>query len=142
VWGIELLYRYQKEIYDAAKAAKPDSLITSSTVHPYFEGTYDMTRLHDMGEVPPDLMATMKARADLAQAVLPNVPIDADDWVHKDYDLWVDYTCRSHQIGVPCLFYTEHFIRHWQEEPATMPITDLETIARAWKEAGFGKAGS
>ena len=29
-WGCELLYRLQKAIYDAAKSAKPDCLITSS----------------------------------------------------------------------------------------------------------------
>jgi hypothetical protein len=137
VWGVELLYQYQRAIYRAAKAAKPDCLVTSSTVHPYFEDTYDMTRLHDMGHVTPHLMESMKARADLSRAVFPAMPIDADDWVHIDYDLWLDYTCRSHQLGVPCLFYTEQFIVNWQEEPATMPITDLKTIARAWKEAGY-----
>lgn len=136
-WGIELLHTYQKTIYDAAKAAKPDALITSSTVHPYFRDTFDMVRLHDMGMVPPDLMAAMKARADLAAAALPGFPIDTDDWVHRDYAMWLDYTSRSHEIGVPCLFYTERFISQWHQEPGTVAITHLDQITQAWLDAGY-----
>ncbi len=136
-WGMELLHLYQKTIYQAAKEAKPDALVTSSTVHPYFYDTFDMVRLHDMGQVPPDLMEAMKARAGLANAALPGFPIDTDDWVHRDYAMWLDYTCRSSEIGVPCLFFTEHFIAHWDREPATVPVTDLKTIAEAWRKAGY-----
>lgn len=136
-WGIELLYRYQKTIYDAAKAAKPDALITSSTVHPYFYDSFDMVRLHDMGGVPPNLMAAMKARAQLANAALPGFPIDTDDWIHQHYEMWVDYTSRSHEIGVPCLFFTERFISQWKGEPGTRSVDDLDRIARAWQQAGY-----
>lgn len=138
-WGMELLYQYQKTIYQAAKAAKPEALITSSTVHPYFRDTFDMVRLHDMGHVPTDLMAAMGARAGLARAALPGFPIDTDDWVHIDYDLWLDYTSRSFEIGVPCLFYTEHFIAQWNKEPGTVPIRHLGAIAEAWRKAGYRK---
>lgn len=136
-WGMELLYRYQKTIYDAAKAAKPDALITSSTVHPYFYDTFDMVRLHDMGHVPLDLMAAMQSRADLAKAALPGFLIDTDDWIHQNYAMWLEYTSRSHEIGVPCLFYTERFIAQWKEEPGTQPIHDLNKIAEAWRQAGY-----
>ncbi len=136
-WGIELLYRYQKTIYDAAKAAKPDALITSSTVHPYFADSFDMVRLHDMGAVPNDLMEAMKARSRLAHAALPGFPIDADDWIHQNYEMWLDYTSNSHEIGVPCIFFTERFIAQWKEEPGTRPIPDLEKIAESWCRAGY-----
>lgn len=136
-WGMELLYLYQKTICEAAKAAKPDALITSSTVHPYFKETFDMVRLHDMGKVPADLMETMQARADLAHAVFPGIPIDTDNWVHRNYGLWLDYTCRSFAIGVPCIFFTERFIIDWQNEPGTIPVQDLKTIAEAWEAAGY-----
>jgi len=136
-WGAELLHDYQKAIYDAAKAAKPDALITSSTVHPYFHDTFDMVRIHDMGNVAEDIMAAMKARCDLGRAAVPGKPVDADDWIHTDYQLWLDYTCNSHTLGVPCIFYAERFMANWHEEPATKPITDLPTIAAAWKAAGF-----
>lgn len=136
-WGCELLYQLQKDIYEAAKAVKPDCLVTSSTVHPYFHDTFDMVRLHDMGYVAPDIFAAMDARADLAKAVLPHKPIDTDDWIHSDYDLWLRYTSGSRAIGVPCLFYAERFMLDWKKEPATqlVPLADLRRIAKAWRAA-------
>ncbi len=136
-WGCELLYLLQREIYSAAKSAKPDCLITSSTVHPYFHDTLDMVRLHDMGNVARDIFAAMGARADLANAALPGKLIDTDDWVHTDYDLWLRYTAGSGAIGVPCIFYADRFMLNWFAEPATreVALTDLQEIAKAWKES-------
>jgi hypothetical protein len=135
-WGIELLHRLQKQIYDAAKSVKPDALITSSTVHPYFHDTFDMVRLHDMALFTPDIFKAMRARADLARAALPGKPIDADNWIHSDYDMWLRYTCGSRAIGVPCIFFAERFMMDWHNEPATKPVAvaDLRRIARAWSK--------
>jgi hypothetical protein len=137
-WGIELLHEYQKVIYEAAKTAKPDCLVTSSTVHPYFHDTFDMVRLHDTGSpVPQDVIGAMKLRSDLARATLPGHPVDTDDWILGNYEAWLDYTSRSWEIGVPCLFYTERFVASKSKEPATVPIPDLDAIASAWNKAGF-----
>jgi hypothetical protein len=135
LWGCELLYQLQRDICLAAKAAKPDCLITSSTVHPYFADTFDMVRLHDMGEVAADIFAAMQSRADLSRAALPHAPIDADDWVHSDYDLWLRYTRHSGRIGVPCTLYAEHFVQNWKSEPATRLIAmdDLRAIGDSWR---------
>lgn len=134
-WGAELLHAYQKAIYDAAKSAKPDALITSSTVHPYYHDTFDMVRLHDTGPVVGDVIESMRGRSDLSRAALPGKPIDADDWVHSDYQRWMDYTMRSHMLGVPCIFYGERFMLNWKHEPTTslIPIEDLRRIAEAWR---------
>jgi hypothetical protein len=128
----------QKDIYRAAKDAKADALITSSTVHPYFHDTFDMVRLHDMGHVAPDIFAAMRARADLAHAALPGKPIDTDDWIHSDYEMWMRYTSGSGILGVPCIFYAERFMLDWSKEPATklVPLRDLRRIAKAWARAG------
>jgi hypothetical protein len=133
-WGCELLHRLQKTIYDAAKKAKPDALITSSTVHPYFHDTFDMSRLHDTGNVNGDVIEAMRARAELSHAAAPGKPIDADDWVHTDYAQWLAYTRRSRELGVPCIFYAERFVLDWKKEPATreIPAADLRAIAEAW----------
>ena len=134
-WGCELLHRLQGDIYAAAKTAKPDCLITSSTVHPYFHDTFDMVRLHDMGVVAADIFDAMGARARLSHAALPHKPIDTDDWVHSDYDLWLRYTSGSRRLGVPCIFYAERFMLNWQSEPATreIPLADLRHIAQVWR---------
>ena len=140
-WGCELLYRLQKDIAEAARAAKPDALLTSSTVHPYFHDTFDMVRLHDMGLVAPDIFAAMGARASLARAALPGKPIDTDDWIHSDYAMWRHYTAGSSAIGVPCIFYAERFMADWRREPATrlIPAADLRRIGDAWRRAGLGR---
>jgi len=137
-WGCELLYGLQKAICDAAKSAKPDCLITSSTVHPYFHDSFDMTRLHDTGIVSGDVIEAMRARSDLSRAALPGKPIDADDWVSTDYDQWMRYTSGSHALGVPCLFYAERFMADWHNEPATtlIPLDELRRIGEAWRQAG------
>lgn len=139
-WGCELMYLHQKDIYDAAKSAKPDCLITSSTVHPYFYDSFDIVRLHDTGLVEGDVIDSMRSRADVVSAALPGMPIDADDWVIHDYDQWMDYTSRSHMLGVPCIFYTERFMLNFQSEPTTykIPLEDLRTIGKNWLQAGFG----
>ncbi|MFW6060750.1 MAG: hypothetical protein ACODAQ_11255 [Phycisphaeraceae bacterium] len=135
-WGCEMLHRLQKAIHDAAKRAKPDALITSSTVHPYFHDTFDMVRLHDTGTVSEDVLAAMGIRTALAQAALPGKPIDADDWVTRDYEAWMYYTLHNHQLGVPCIFYSDRFMENWDHEPATRPIPekDLRRIAGAWAD--------
>ncbi|HRS06713.1 MAG TPA: hypothetical protein P5065_06710 [Candidatus Ratteibacteria bacterium] len=137
LWGCELLYKLQKEIYSAAKNAKKDCLITSSTVHPYFHDTFDMVRLHDAGVILPetDVLTAMKARSDLAKAALPSHPIDSDNWVHSYYEKWLDFTMKSYSIGVPCIFYAERFVC-FRPVPKVLPIKkkDLRLIAQAWKK--------
>jgi len=93
-----------------------------------------MVRLHDMGRVAPDIFEAMGARADLARAALPGKLVDADDWIHSDYQMWMRYTSGSHAVGVPCTLYAERFMKHWSKEPATqlIPLRDLRRIARAW----------
>ncbi len=102
-WGVELMYQWQKIVYDAAKAIKPEAIINSSTVHPYFHDAIDMVRLHDTGPVDPKIIVKgMWARADLSRAALPHKPIDSDDWISRNYDMWVDYTTQNYKFGVPC----------------------------------------
>jgi len=134
-WGCEMLYEYQRAIYSAAKTVKPDALITSSTVHPYFRDTFDMVRLHDMGYLAPDVWAMMTARAAVAKAALPGLLIDTDNWIHSDFKQWLDYTCHSPSLGVPCLFYSERFMLNWEQEPATqeIPLADLRRIGQSWR---------
>lgn len=144
-WGVELLYELQKSIHDAAKDAKKDCLVSSSTVHPYFHDTLDMVRLHDTVSVDCDVFAAMKARADLARAALPNCVIDADDHVHTDYQKWLNYTLESYKIGIPCIFYAERFVIFWHQEPPHQPMhqpikfqpikfKDLKRIGRRWSK--------
>jgi hypothetical protein len=135
-WGCELLYLLQKDIHDAAKSAKPDCLLSSSTAHPYFHDTFDILRLHDTIVMDTDIYTIMKTRAELVKAALPNHLIDADNWIYNNYPQWLDYTLRSHEIGVPCIFFAERFVNSWKEEPLTreIPLSDLQRIGRTWRK--------
>lgn len=136
-WGCELLYQLQRDIYRAAKAAKPDAMITSSTAHAYFHNTLDVFRLHDTWPIGPDtdVLGVMKARADLSGAVLPNALVDADDWICRRYDKWLEYTLGSYRLGIPCTLYAERFVASFDSEPTTLevPLADLERIGRRWR---------
>jgi hypothetical protein len=142
-YGCELLYQLQKDIYEAAKSAKPDALINSSTVHPYYYDTIDMVRLHDVNKSDVDVFVAMKARADLSQAALPHKNIDADDWVHDNYPEWMSYTKKSYKIGVPCILYAEHYVNvkddyvdsnRGNQIVFTIPLEDLRSIGESWKK--------
>lgn len=135
-YGCELLHQLQKDIYDTAKSAKSDALVTSSTAHPYFHDTLDMIRLHDTGSVDTDVFSAMKARADLAQAALPNILIDTDNWIIGDYQKWMDYTIQSYRLGVPCIFYTERYVQAKNEAAETLriPLKDLRRIGKHWSK--------
>jgi hypothetical protein len=91
-----------------------------------------MVRLHDTIEVKKDCVEAMRTRSDLSKGHL----IDADDWIHYDFDKWLYYTLNSWKLGVPCIFYAEHFVRSFSREPAAVPIPMpvLRKIARAWRE--------
>ncbi len=137
IWGAELLYQLHKDIYKAAKTAKPDCLVNSSTVHPYFYDVIDQVRLHDIEDVPADPVAAMQARADLSRAALPHLSIDTDNWLHTDYAGWMNYTLNSYKLGVPCIFYAENFVVDPRKTATTRPIPmkDLKRIAKAWRKA-------
>ena len=77
----------------------------------------------------------MKARADLAKAALPHHLIDTDDWITENYVKWLRYTLRSRELGVPCLFYAERFVRAFESAPTVTPIPlgDLRRIAKHWR---------
>lgn len=139
-WGCEMLYDLQKQIYDAAMSVKPDALLTSSTIHPMFHDTLSMARLHDTGASRGSVLEPMRARADLAAAALPQHPRDADDWVWGNYPGWLEYTCQSGQLGVPCLFYAEYYVQSFVKTPTAkiVAMDDLRTIGKAWRKYSAG----
>jgi hypothetical protein len=106
-WGIALLHRLLEVVYTAAKEAKPDALVITHTPHPAFVDVTDMIRLNDVvGGV--DLVEQMEFRADVVRAVVPELPIDTDDWRVPDKRSWRAYLERKREIGVPSLYYASH----------------------------------
>ena len=62
VYGVEMLKRLYRLLYDSAKAAKPDALINCSNCHPYLAETTDQVRLHDYDSRQRSIKSVMKFR--------------------------------------------------------------------------------
>jgi hypothetical protein len=132
-WGIALLHRLMALVYEAAKAAKADSLIVTHTASPYFVDTTDMIRLNDLMRLhEPDpfapAVAQMRHRARVASSIEPGMLIDTDDWCMPSKAEWRDYLAVKPELGVPALYYATG-IDHSGE---AFDDDDYAAIRRAW----------
>lgn len=133
VWGMELLKRYLAIIHDEAKAVKPDALIVTHTPHPYLGDVLDMIRLNDMVDLTRaddgrNLVGTMRLRASVAQAALPGVLIDTDNWPVPNKKAWREYVQLQVDMGVPALYYASCI--DLTQEP--LDDDDYHLIRKAW----------
>jgi hypothetical protein len=126
-WGIALLHELLAVFYAAAKEAKPDALVITHTVHPAFADVTDMIRLNDMLG-GGDVVEQMTFRADVARAVLPELPIDTDDWRIPDKRSWRAFLEAKPQIGVPSLYYATHLDATGEE----LDEDDFASVRRVW----------
>lgn len=132
LWGVAALYRLVAEIHAAAKAAKPDALVITHTVHPSFGGVCDMIRTNDLLErdvagapVPPSRQ--LVARQAIVARTLPHHPIDTDQWPMPGRADWLDYARLQPALGVPALYYLERV----GDEPIT--AADLAAVRTTWQ---------
>jgi hypothetical protein len=132
-WGIALLHELLATVYEAAKAAKPDALLITHTAHPAFADVTDMVRLNDMiragdGGGPTPIVRQMRFRADVVRAVLPELPIDTDDWCIPDLASWREYAEAKIDFGVPALYYVSHVDATGEE----LTRDDYALLRRTW----------
>ncbi len=132
-WGIALLHELLATVYDAAKDAKPDALLVTHTVHPAFADVTDMIRLNDMiragdGGGPTPIVQQMRHRSEVVRAVLPELPIDTDDWCIPDLATWRDYAREKIDFGVPALYYVSHVDATGEE----LTWDDYATLRHTW----------
>ncbi|MBO5453610.1 MAG: hypothetical protein J6A69_06560 [Clostridia bacterium] len=78
VFGIELVKRNISLMYNMAKKAKKDALITSQHVHPYFDECMDMMRIGDYWCKSNRPLYNLNTRTAILKATLPNLLIDID----------------------------------------------------------------
>lgn len=104
-WGVESLYKMIKLYYDAAKKAKPDSLIISHTYNPYFNDVVDMLRLQDIYTDNRSVVRQMDHRAQIAKKVCPGCAIHTDQHPMPSLEAWREYAQYQPCIGNPCTYY-------------------------------------
>jgi len=120
-WGVESLYTMIKLYYDAAKEAKPDSLIISHTFNPYFNDVVDMLRLQDIYTDNRSVVDQMGHRAYIAKAVCKGCNIHTDQHPMPSLEAWREYALYQPMIGNPCLYY----------------VTGIETTHEEFEESDY-----
>ena len=128
-WGIALLHQLLAVVYRAAKEAKPDALVITQTPHPAFVDVADMIRLNDMIGGHASVVPQMTFRADVAQAVVPELLIDTDDWRIPSREAWREYLAVKHELGVPSLYYATHI----DVTGEALEAADYKALRDAWK---------
>jgi hypothetical protein len=105
VYGIELLKRMLSLLYSAAKAAKPDALVSNSACHPYFAEVADQARLHDYASAGRGAEAHLRQRAGIYGASMPDAIIDTDGagWASRRDAM--RYMRVAAGLGVPDLYF-------------------------------------
>lgn len=141
VWGVAALHRLLRTIEEAAKAAKPDALVICHTMHPSFADVLDMVRLNDVSKrdvtgarVP--VVDQMTFRYEIARRILPDHPIDTDQWPMPNRAEWLRYVEAQIEKGVPALYYLESIDRSGEH----VHPEDLERVAASWTEYRKGLA--
>jgi hypothetical protein len=134
MWGMTALHTLLRTIHDAAKAAKPDALVVCHTMHPSFADVLDMVRLNDVskrdvhgGRVP--VVDQLTFRYEVARRILPDHPIDTDQWPMPNRAEWLSYVDAQADLGVPALYYLESIDRSGEH----VHPEDLERVAATWR---------
>ena len=135
VWGIAALHLLIGTITQAARAAKPDALIVTHTVHPSFGDVTDMIRLNDVLErdtmrAPVSVVDQLGFRHAIAKAALPGHPIDTDQWPMPGRAEWLEYALAQIARGVPALYYVESVDNTGEQ----ITNDDLDLIAKSWRD--------
>lgn len=129
-WGIELLKSLTRQIYDAAKAAKPDALVITHTANPYFAECTDMLRLNDIHIACREIASMMAHRQRIARIACPQALIDCDNSSAPDHTEWLEYTRMQPELGVPSLY----FLTGFDGTRELITDEDWDILAPIWRE--------
>lgn len=137
-WGIAALHTLLETISDAAKQAKPDSLVITHTPHPSFGDVCDMVRLNDVLERDNagdavHVVEQLTFRHAVAERSLPGHLIDTDQWPMPDRESWLAYVAAQADLGelsVPALYYLEYIDASGED----VTHDDLQLVARTWED--------
>ena len=106
MYGMEMLKKFLKVIYENAKNVKKDALIITQTPNPYFADVTDMIRLNDIHPGTRKVFDVMQHRQKVARAAIPGVLIDTDNSSAPSLKEWRGYIKKQAVLGVPSLYYT------------------------------------
>jgi len=112
IYGFELLYAYLKLLYDAAKAVKPEALISIFSANPIFADCCDMVRTGDLYSFRGDPIHTLRWRAEAIRAGLPHALVDTDGCLRFSMeDNLAELLREQLALGIPCLYQAEYLLQ-------------------------------
>jgi len=138
LYGFELLRAYFRLVYDSAKTAKHDALISIYGANPYFNDCCDMVRVGDLYTVRGDPLYALSWRAMVFNAALPGKPIDTDGCFWFDIVEGIEEVLeRQVATGVPCLYQAENLVQRRAFLPNRIrkfTPQDYGAIRKAWEK--------
>ena len=105
LWGVELLRALLATVYQAMKAAKPESVLIAHTANPYFADVVDILRLNDLDGSSANVLEIMRNRACIAHLCNPDWLIDTDNDLMLNKASWRQYIQLQPQLGIPDTYY-------------------------------------
>jgi len=132
-WGIALLHLLLTIVARAARAERPDALLITHTPNRLFADVLSMVRLNDALRLddPVPLVPVidqLRHRAAIVSAVLPDVPIDTDDWAMPSLAEWRSWQRVKPHEGVPALYHVDGIGTTGER----LTRDDLGLVAREW----------
>lgn len=132
-WGIALLHQLLTIMAEVARSVRPDALLVTHTVHPWFAGVSTMIRLNDVLETdldraPVPVADQLRFRAAVTRAALPEHPIDTDQWPMPNRREWRSYVETQAELGVPALYYVDRL----DGSGEALTADDHALVARTW----------
>ncbi|MBE6659311.1 MAG: hypothetical protein E7604_12840 [Ruminococcaceae bacterium] len=125
-YGVELLYDMMVDIYNAAKAVKPEALVNCSPCHPYFAHICDQARLHDYEPKNRNCRTDLTMRARLFSAAMPGVLLDTDNAGYNTRRDTMEWMLAQTQVGVPDLYAAR------SGRGCPLDDADFAAIAQVW----------
>ncbi len=126
-YGVELLYEYQSDIYNFAKAVKPYALINASPAHPYFAHITDHGRVHDYEPKNRNNREDLTMRGKMFSLAMPGVILDTDNAGFNSLRDTMRWMLNQNTVGVPDLYSVT--------STRCCPFTDddFAAIAEVWR---------
>ena len=129
-YGVELYLELIRLIYEYAKEAKPEAVISGSPCHPLFARYIDHARLHDYCPNLRRCYEEFAFRKEIYEIAMPGVLFDTDGAGFSSHRDTMRYLTMAPELGIPDLYCIT--------DMPSIRLTDEDwaKVAAVWKEYG------
>jgi hypothetical protein len=112
-YGYELQYEYLKIVYESARCAKSDALVSLFTANPYYRDVCNIVRLGDLYSLYGRPVDTLNQRAQVVKIAMAGKLIDTDG--NFQFSLATDFVPELEEqarLGIPTIYQAEYVFQH------------------------------